>query len=98
MIVRHAEKPEAGTQLNAAGDARAKFYAGYFRSSSPAGKAPDRLIATADTKKSARPRLTLGPLSRASGMAVDTRFRNENVGGLARNLAQSGSGETTPIS
>jgi hypothetical protein len=98
MIVRHAEKPANGNQLNAEGDARAQAYASYFRASPPGGKSPDRLIATADTKKSSRPSLTLGPLSRASGLPIDTRFRNENVNGLAQDLARSGGGETTLIS
>jgi broad specificity phosphatase PhoE len=98
MIVRHAEKPAAGNQLNGEGDARAKAYASYFRASPPGGQAPDRLIATADTKKSSRPRLTLGPLSQSTGLPIDSRFRNENVNGLARDLARNGGGKTTLIS
>jgi hypothetical protein len=97
MIVRHAEKPANGKKLNSAGESHARAYANYFRSASPGG-APDQLVATADTKKSARPRLTLEPLSQASGLPIDTRFRNEDVDGLARDLSQSGGGKTTLIS
>jgi hypothetical protein len=93
MIIRHAEDPEAGPGISAAGEARAKFYAGY---SWPGGR-PSLLIAASDSKKSQRPRLTLEPLSRATGMPINAGFNDENPGGVARYLSKAGSDKTTLI-
>lgn len=72
LIVRHAEKPENGTGLTPMGEARAQLYAKYFEPFEEQGLSipVDCLYAGADSKNSARPRLTLEPLSKATGMPL----------------------------
>ncbi len=88
LVVRHAEKPasEGDRGLSPAGEARAKAYATYFRHFSVDGApvAIDTLIASADSNESARPRLTLEPLSKATGIAIQTPFANKQVKDAAR--------------
>ena len=74
LIVRHAEKPATGRELTPAGEARARAYATYFE---PFHEGDwnfkvDCLYAGADSNGSVRPRLTLEPISRATGMRLDT--------------------------
>ncbi|WP_459697093.1 hypothetical protein [Acidisoma sp. C75] len=72
LIVRHAEKPGFGPGLSDAGDMRALAYAQYFKSLAIGG-APvhiDSLVAASDTPSSARPRLTLEPLSQEMGVRI----------------------------
>lgn len=87
LIVRHAEKPaEKGDPgLAPAGAARAKAYASYFRHFAVDG-APvhiDTLVASADSDESARPRLTLEPLSAATGLPIQHDFANKEVKDMA---------------
>ncbi len=88
LVVRHAEKPiDAGDRgLSPAGEARAKAYANYFQYFSVDGApvAIDTLIASSDSNESARPRLTLEPLSKATGIAIQTPFANKQVKDAAR--------------
>ena len=88
LVVRHAEKPaEAGdTGLAPAGVARAKAYATYFQHFEVDGTAVhiDTLIASADSDESARPRLTLEPLSAATGLPIAHDFANKEVKDMAR--------------
>lgn len=93
MIVRHAEDAESGPGISAAGEARARFYAGYGW---PGGR-PNLLIAASSSQKSQRPRLTLEPLSRATGVPINAGFNDENPGGLARYLSKAGAGKTALI-
>ncbi len=92
ILIRHAEKPPEGSSdpgLIPAGSARAKAYASYFQNFSVDGKALkiDTLIATADSKKSNRPRLTVEPFSKASGLPVQQPFADKQVNELAASLA-----------
>jgi len=103
LIIRHAEKPadktNGGPGLTPAGEARAKSYADYFRNFRVDG-APvriDTLIATADTPNSARPRLTIEPLSRAIGLKIQQPFGDDDVKGLARWLANGPPNRTVLI-
>ena len=91
LVIRHAEKPEAESDrgLSPAGVARAKAYAAYFQHFTVDG-APvriDTLIASADSDKSARPRLTLEPLSAATGLPIQHPFANKQVKDAARWIA-----------
>jgi hypothetical protein len=72
LIVRHTEKPEAGTGLTPQGEERARLYAKYFQQFQEDGLSipVDSLYAGADSKNSFRPRLTLEPLSKATGLPL----------------------------
>ena len=99
FLIRHAEKPLEGSGLTPQGEARARAYARYFTHFSPDG-APvhiDALIATADTAGSARPRLTLTPLSQATGLTIAQPFADDEVKALARSLAEGPGGRTILI-
>ena len=72
LLIRHAEKPSAGAMLNEAGAARAEAYTSYFE---PFHEGTlrfkvDALYAGADSDNSNRPRLTLEPLSKATGLPL----------------------------
>jgi hypothetical protein len=88
LIIRHAEKPASGPELTPAGVQRAEAYVNYFKNfqldSQPMKL--DCLIATADSKGSRRPRLTLTPLSQALKIPLDTRFKDKDYQGLADEL------------
>src|ERR1700761_770641 len=89
LIIRHAEKPETGNYLNAAGVARAKAYVNYFKNLTLDGQ-PVKLtsiFAAADSKKSQRPRLTVEPTSEALGLPIDSRFSEKECDELAQDLA-----------
>jgi hypothetical protein len=88
LVIRHAEKPPTkaeGPGLTPAGEARARNYAAYFSHFMLDGAALhiDTLIATADSKGSQRPRLTVTPFSQASGLAVQQPFADDDVKQLA---------------
>lgn len=88
LIIRHAEKPDTGFELSPAGQKRAEAYVDYFKNYSVDGT-PLKLsyvAATADSKNSHRPRLTVEPLGKALGLNVDTRFKNKNFQGLVDEL------------
>jgi len=79
LIIRHAEKPDSGYDLSPAGYQRADAYPGYFKGLAMDSKPLklDYVFATADSKGSHRPRLTVEPLGRALGLQIDTRFTNK---------------------
>lgn len=80
LLIRHAEKPDDGFELAPAGQKRADAYAQYFKTLTIDGQPmkPDYLFATADSKNSHRPRLTLEPTSHALGLKLDLRFKTKN--------------------
>jgi hypothetical protein len=88
LIIRHAEKPDEGPDLLPEGYQRANDYVSYFKNlqidSQPVKL--DWLFATADSKGSHRPRLTLTPLSQALHKPLDTRFKDKDFQGLANEL------------
>ena len=88
LIIRHAEKPESGFDLTPAGHIRAAAYVGYFKEfqidSQPLKL--DYLFAATDSDNSHRPRLTIEPLSHATGIKIDTRFTDKAPIGLAEEL------------
>jgi hypothetical protein len=79
LIIRHAEKPETGTDLIPAGVERANAYVKYFKNFTVDSKPLklDAIFAAADTKGSHRSRLTTEPLAAALGMTLDTRFKDK---------------------
>jgi hypothetical protein len=88
LIIRHAEKPDMGTELTPQGEARARAYAEFFEHLRVDGRKwrPSHLFAAADSKDSHRPRLTLTPLSNATKMPLDLRFGSKDVKELAADL------------
>jgi hypothetical protein len=85
LLMRHAEEPTDPTDpdLSAAGRRRADRLAPYL--CSEYGK-PDFLIAAAANKRSARPLLTLRPLSHSIEARIDTSFKSSRNASLARAL------------
>ncbi|ADV82362.1 hypothetical protein [Terriglobus saanensis] len=89
LIVRHAEKsPESGTGLTPQGENRAQLYTTYFRPFHDGGLnlTIDSLYAGADSKKSFRPRLTLEPLSKATGIPLHHEIGTTDPQALVNDL------------
>lgn len=95
LVIRHAEKPPTGDGLTVEGQARATAYAKYFHPFNDGNESfdIDALYATSDTTKSARPRLTLIPLSKAIQVPVDCRFGNYDVDFLVNALRSEAHGK-----
>jgi hypothetical protein len=95
LIIRHAEKPDKGYDLTPAGYQRAKAYVHYFQNFTVDGKPVrlDYLFAAADSNGSHRPRLTLEPLSKATGLPIDQRFGAKQYQELADELRTKPHGE-----
>ena len=88
LIVRHAEKPENGNGLTPLGEARAQLYAKYFEPFIEQGLSipVDCLYAGADSKNSVRPRLTLEPLSKATGLPLHIKVGTKDSEALVLQL------------
>jgi len=99
LIVRHGEKPDNGTGLSPAGQARAQAYVAYFQPFMLDGTPfrPDVLVASADSKNSARERLTLAPLSQALKLPIDQRFADKDVKALVEALSSETHGKSILI-
>jgi hypothetical protein len=95
LIIRHAEKPATGTGLTPEGEKRAQAYVHYFRDFTVDSKpfALDYIIASADSKNSHRPRLTMEPLSKAAGLSIDNQFGSKQFQELANALLASPHGK-----
>lgn len=90
LIVRHAEKLASGSGLSPQGEQRAQAYATYFDPLRLDGQRllPGRLIATADSKNSIRPRLTLTPLSQRLGLPIEQPYADADVDKLVKSLGK----------
>jgi hypothetical protein len=88
LIIRHAEKPDNGNGLSPAGKRRAQAYVHYFTNFTMNSEALklDCLFATADSKESHRPRLTLEPLSKTLGLRIDAKFKDRQAAALAKEV------------
>lgn len=88
LVIRHGEKPAEGDQLAPAGVRRAQAYVGYFKRYKIDGRPLhlDAIFATADSKNSARERLTAAPLAKSLGLKLDQRYANKEYGELADDL------------
>lgn len=100
LIIRHAEKPEDGFDLSPEGHKRADDYPRYFAKFTVDDKPLhlDHLFATADSKKSHRPRLTIEPLAKSLSLPIDTRYSNKQVDAFAEELKSSPHGTNILIS
>ena|SRR5690349_15180165 len=96
LIIRHAEEPpepSRSVDLSPTGAARAKALTQLFTSSGKRSEPlprPDFIFATRDTKHTHRPSETAAPLGAALGIPVDTRFADEDVDALAREILGHG--------
>jgi len=99
LIIRHAEKPDSGQGLSPAGQQRAEACVHYFKNFQVDAKPLklDCLFATADSKGSQRPRLTLEPLGNALGLKIDSRFKNKNFRELADEIQFKNHGKSILI-
>lgn len=95
LVIRHAEKPAAGASLNPEGVARADKYAHYFHPFVIDGAAIpiSALYAGSDAPDSMRPRLTLEPLSQATGLPLNVKFSTSEPDALAHALATEPHGD-----
>ena len=95
LIIRHGEKPAVGTGLAPAGEQRANAYVHYFETYKIDGKPLhlDHLIATKDTKKSFRERLTIEPLAKALGLPIDNQFKEKDVESVADEITTQPGGK-----
>ena len=95
LVVRHAEKPAQGVNLTPEGVARAEKYAHYFAPFVIDGSSItiNALYAGSDSADSVRPRLTLEPLSRATGIALNTQFSTKDPGALVHALVAQPHGD-----
>ena len=88
LIIRHSEKPEEGTGLTRLGEERARLYAKYFEPFQEQGLSipVDCLYAGADSKNSMRPRLTLEPISKSTGLTLHHNIGTKDSEALVREL------------
>ena len=95
LIIRHSEKPETGTGLTAQGEARARLYTKYFQPFQEEGLSihVDGLYAGADSKNSMRPRLTLEPLSKSSGLPLHSNIGTKDSELLVQELKTESHGQ-----
>ncbi len=99
LIIRHAEKPAAGDQLSAAGQARAQAYVDFFKNFKLDGQPLklDYLFAAADSKVSQRARLTIEPTSKMLGLAIDSQFEDTKFQLLADEIRTKPHGQNILI-
>ena len=99
LVIRHAEKPDSGFSLSPLGEQRAQLYVNYFKNltvdSTPLK--PDYIFATADSKGSHRPRLTVEPTAKALGLAIDNRFSDKDFQKLADEIRSKPHGQVMLI-
>ena len=95
LIIRHAEKNENDNQLAPEGQARAQAYVKYFLEFPVDGQPLklDSLFAASDSKKSSRPRLPLEPLSQATKLPLNCRYKDKEPEKLAAKLASKEHGK-----
>ena len=92
FLVRHGEKPDSGTGLSPAGQARADAYVKYFQNlKNPQGKTIhwDYLFACLDSDDSDRPLLTITPLAAALNKKIDTKFKDKDYSTLLTHFQQN---------
>jgi hypothetical protein len=84
LIVRHAEKPLIGRELTREGEARANAYVHYFEPFQDGGLKINinALYSGSDSPDSIRPRLTLEPLSHATGLPLDYSISSKDPDAL----------------
>jgi hypothetical protein len=101
LIVRHAEKSgdKKDKGLTVMGEHRAEAYVRYFQPFHEDGLSLkiSALYAGKDSNGSDRPRLTLEPLSKATGMTLDTSVGTNDPGALVAELRHRAHGRVPLI-
>ncbi|MDR3691294.1 MAG: hypothetical protein P4L46_18080 [Fimbriimonas sp.] len=99
LIIRHGEKPADGTGLTPRGKERATAYAKYFQNYKVGSSLfhADYLLATADSKKSARERLTLEPLGQSFGLPVESKYKNNQYAQVISDIQARPAGKSYVI-
>ena len=100
LLIRHAEKPASGKGLSSEGEEHAQTYVPLFSDYQIGARhlKVEALFAAADSPESARPRLTLTPLSQSLKLPINTSFLAKNYDGLAHHLLTSEfSGKTVVV-
>ena len=99
LIIRHAEKPTVGSGLTTQGEARARAYVEYFEPfrEQNMNRKVDALYAGADSENSLRPRLTLEPLSKATGLSLHSNVSTKHPEELVAQLKSETHGHTPLI-
>jgi hypothetical protein len=88
LMIRHAEKPHSGKGLAVAGQERAQAYAVYFQNYSLNSNLVklDYLFAAADSSASQRPRLTIEPLAKATGLTINDKHKDKDYQKVADDI------------
>ena len=88
LMIRHAEKPASGTGLSMMGQQRAQAYSIYFQNYLLNGKALNLnyLFAAEDSKQSNRSLLTITPFSKATGLPIDAKHKNDDYPDVVHDL------------
>jgi phosphohistidine phosphatase SixA len=91
LMVRHAEKPDAGKHLSVTGQERAHAYTVYFQNYVLNGTLfkLDYIFATADSPQSHRPRQTMKPLAKAMRMEINDRYQENDYQKLADHILRN---------
>ena len=95
LIIRHAEEPDHGDGLSPVGETHAENYVHYFENYSVNGTTPielTALFAAANSSSSHRPVLTLTPLSVATGLPIDSQYKDDDYDKLADALTSTNHG------
>ncbi len=95
LIIRHAEEPDDGDGLSTVGETHANNYVSYFENYRVPGAEPiplSALFAAANSSSSHRPVLTLTPLSLATGLPIDSQFKDDDYAKLADALKSTDHG------
>lgn len=93
ILIRHAEKPEQGAELNAQGLKRAEALVDFFRSEPAVTRygTPAAIYAAAPKNEdsSVRSIQTVAPLARALGLRIDTRFTRGQTRKLVKAIMEN---------
>ncbi len=85
-LIRHAEEPTSGPDLDDRGRARANALVGLFQHPITF---PNAIFAAKTSKQSARPVQTCEPIAKAVGVTIDSQFDEQEFKQLARSILQS---------
>jgi hypothetical protein len=98
LIIRHAEKPDVGSVLNARGEQRAAAYVDYFNALQLDGqRSPPAFDRCRRHPESSRSRLTLTPLAQRLNLAIEQPYVNGDLHQLVKLLRKSNQAQTVLI-